>query len=696
MSLLTSILQSKKGFPRPNKDSLKKAEAETVVKLTTKTGPQSAISIISWADERSIHPKVETVLSKSTFDTQLRRSVHELLSGVRYTDADRFAPFFPSTSANYLRSRNEAGAVGAILSRPDLLKGLRRMGGYLHVDKVKEEKEERRENAPSEEIRVTSGIDAFTLAFRLLYSRILEAARHELPVVEPLGLAEPLKVRVITKGPPLLYFIMRQVWKKVHSALRRHRCFRLIGEPINSEYIWEMLGSRLKDDEVFVSGDYKDSTNNLHSWVSNVIGDEISKVIGLSSLEQTFFIDSLTGHLFLPEESDCKTDKQREDLSFTRKNPGERIPDSILDLMKFQKEGQLMGSITSFVVLCIANFTICRWAMEVDKGKPMTAKTLPLMINGDDCGFKTGSKGYQYWQKIAKFSGMEESVGKTYVSREFINMNSMNFIYYPTEPEPVMTTRLVAAALTQLPITEVIFRFNPFHQVSYINMGLVRGLKRSTVNGLNAQERDLMTIGTHYREAQRLAPPHMRWMVDLEFVKQNFRTLKASRLPWRIPEWLGGLGLTGPGSPSPSRLDRQIAARIVREWSRRRPIAMGRQSTPWQIWRLAQKSVPAGFSTFQGDLPGIEQYNHLISQKCVDLLFDSRYDLDDLLKEVDSETEKKRFLRHNERLWRPQGWLPPPLEESRLLFLPIRESAVPDPSFVASSSRPVVSTTVLD
>jgi hypothetical protein len=186
----------------------------------------------------------------------------------------------------------------------------------------------------------------------------------------------------------------------------------------------------------------------------------------------------------------------------------------------------------------------------------------------------------------------------------------------------------------------------------------------------------------------KLAPENLQWIVDLEFIKQNWRVLNSTRLPWRIPEWLGGLGLTGPGSREPSRVDRQIAHRILMNWKTERPIPINKANASWNIRRLAEKRMVEPYYTSRREFSGVEQWNALVGKKCIDLLFDSDVHLSDLLVETDPQEGMKRTLRHNERLWSPRQWMPEPIEMNRLEFFPYFDSALPDPYTLSRHSHP--------
>lgn len=57
----------------------------------------------------------------------------------------------------------------------------------------------------------------------------------------PVALAEPLKVRVITKGPSGPYYLCRYLQKAIHGQLRNMPGFELIGHPCSEDYLEKRL-----------------------------------------------------------------------------------------------------------------------------------------------------------------------------------------------------------------------------------------------------------------------------------------------------------------------------------------------------------------------------------------------------------------------------------------------------------------------
>lgn len=661
-SFLVSIKQSKKGMFRPDEDALRKGEYDTFRALTAAPQQTPMRSLVSWADEEHIHPKVETLLSRHTMQQQLRRTVREIFTE-KITWMDRVKPFCPSTSANYNRSRGRGGALGEILEHPELLKELRVPGGRLNIELIsKRDDEEKIIPEGEDEFLWTHEIQVddkdFMDAYSRFYVRTLKRATTEPVFAEPLGLSEALKVRVITKGPPLRQTALRPIWKFMHTTLRRHRTFRLIGDKLTELEVLNAMGYQLMEDEEFLSGDYKAATDNLKCWVSETLAEEIAACIGLGEAEKKLLIEGLTRHnLINPAYATWKVQRQdakRKKQCLQGCEPIEWAP---------QQNGQLMGSVVSFPLLCLANAAMCRWAIEIAENKPVLLKDSRMLINGDDVVIRSKKTLYNYWREITRFGGLEESIGKTYRSQDFLDINSTSFERVPRFEIEVKKNDGTTVKRQQC-----------WKRTKYVNMGLLLGFKRSQGRtGLDDQDDPINNIGTRCRTLIREAPTELQPSIMRIFIETHSKILKSMRLPWYIPEWLGGIGLPAGPWGGPSELDLRVGHKILLDWRKRQPSALGRTDLNWLIWSVAQKNLPG--PTFQEQKNRfVENFNDVVGMKVVDLLFDSNVDLEQLHPSIskDEEVRRKgrviRAIRHNEKLWKPQGALPEPLTEERLVF----------------------------
>lgn len=95
-----------------------------------------------------------------------------------------------------------------------------------------------------------------------------------------------------------------------------------------------------------------------------------------------------------------------------------------------------MGSIFSFVFLCIINFAVYRQSLEQRLGcrGEMKIEDCIVRVNGDDILFKADDELLSIWEKNIADVGFEKSVGKNYVSKNFAVINSTYFDLRTDEP----------------------------------------------------------------------------------------------------------------------------------------------------------------------------------------------------------------------------------------------------------------------
>jgi hypothetical protein len=298
---------------------------------------------MAWGD---IHPRneINTYLSRDSVRMQLRRTVIELFRGILYDDAARHKHIFPSIAASFADSRSKGGSFRSLRNfahASGLCLETKGEDGPT-ASRVLIREIENDERNVEEHIGLgkcfVADICDVELAAKELYESLIGHAMHEQPYVKAVGLAESLKVRVITKGAPYTSKILHPLQKFMWRVLKNHPTFFLVGSPVTARAVQDRLGKVLKDDQYYLSGDYSDATNQLAPWVTNCIAEAIADEIGLRPEERELLLRSLTGNIVVDE--------------------GEH---------KQQLWGQLMGSIVSFPILCIANAALCRWSLEVDR-----------------------------------------------------------------------------------------------------------------------------------------------------------------------------------------------------------------------------------------------------------------------------------------------------------------------------------------
>jgi len=145
-----------------------------------------------------------------------------------------------------------------------------------------------------------------------------------------------------------------------------------------------------KDGEVFVSGDYESASDNLRVEVADCIIDTLQSMS--TQVPSTVWA---AARAFLR----CRI--QYPDFS-----------------SPFESEGQLMGNLLCFPLLCLQNYIAFRWCLGPDK---------PVRINGDDIVFRSTVEEYERWADFVSSVGLVLSRGKTLVSRDYFSLNSSFF-----------------------------------------------------------------------------------------------------------------------------------------------------------------------------------------------------------------------------------------------------------------------------
>jgi hypothetical protein len=575
-SFILTINQAKMGLPRPTDDMVEKKQYETATFLTSE--PRSLPE-----DEILSTPLGPKLLCKEAVCEQLRRTTREIFYDKVFTKKNQNKPFTPSTNANYIRGRKDAGAVGTVVLDviPKVMTGRKEDVDLLKLRTIQMEGSSLIEEASVDEyspdifgIMRRESLEAVVYDDEALNAKwvevmdlILKMARVEVPLVEPVGLAEALKVRVISKGPPLLYTHFKPLQKFLHKTLRKLDVFQLIGTPVTSEIINRMFDTEVDCDVMFLNGDYKASTDNLRGWVSETIADELCKILNGNITEDNdgYFVDyellirSLTGHIFVMKDGSHRA----------------------------QRDGQLMGSITSFPFLCIANAALCRWAMEmsnsclyrvVNEHNPTMGCSrhykIPLLINGDDCTMQGKRSNLRtFWSKVTNYGGLTTSVGKTLFSlphKPIVVINSVTFDLIDGQ----------------------------WIERKYINMGIVMGKTRSSVSGVDKAIVHYHQLGALHRELYDSTPDDCWKEVSSLFISFHKETLKSvPNIPWYCPEYLGGPGLIPDGEVSDK--DLRLFSFLVRNINNKRfEISKPRADSAW----LFHKGVQEEFEEF-----GIEE-----------------------------------------------------------------------------------------
>jgi hypothetical protein len=206
-----------------------------------------------------------------------------------------------------------------------------------------------------------------------------------LPKCRTCAIPEPLKIRMITKGETETW-ALKPVQRAMFRALGKFEIFKLT----RGEHI-DLYQLDLKK-PFLVSGDYESATDNLHFDVTQIMIEELVKVLPKNMSER------------------IKKEGGRHIIEYPKETG---LPDLL------QTNGQLMGSLLSFPLLCIAN--ACTIGM-VQKAESL--HDIKALINGDDILFASHLRGIKSWKKVSNSMGLIPSIGKNYISGDWCTVNS--------------------------------------------------------------------------------------------------------------------------------------------------------------------------------------------------------------------------------------------------------------------------------
>lgn len=269
------------------------------------------------------------------------------------------------------------------------------------------------------------------------------------------GILEPLKVRVISKGESVPYYGSKELQKRLHTILRGMDCFRLIGRPLCPTDLIDCDNHRVETGEgehKWFSVDYSSATDCLSASLSEKI---LSYLIqDLPRRMQEIWLRVLAPHrceyppvkmnskadarefkaahpdLFGSDEdhnaSSCETcmsGKLGRVLCSLERESSEKfvtLPPTL------QKNGQLMGSILSFPILCLANLGLYLEVIR-DDPRPLSEKLRGVLVNGDDMLYVAPDSLWDRHVSLGERVGLVMTPGKAYKHTVFANANSTCF-----------------------------------------------------------------------------------------------------------------------------------------------------------------------------------------------------------------------------------------------------------------------------
>lgn len=310
------------------------------------------------------------------------------------------------------------------------------------------------------------------------------------------AILEPLKVRLITKGPAVDYFLAKSLQKSLFKYLRRRPQFELIGDPLRPDHLYRMiereasLVNKGMTFSHFVSGDYSAATDNLKSTFTK---------LGLENALQ-----NIRSHSKEP----YRTTLYEHDIHYPNK----------FGIPAFEQQtGQLMGSPLSFPFLCVCNLIAYKLSLEEYLGTEVEFHELPCLVNGDDILFRTNETHYDMWKWHVSQIGFDLSIGKNYIHEKVLTINSTCFQYIG----------------------------NKFIPVDFCNFGLLSGT--SKLGGSRGEKRE-KAVDLCDAYTRSVGGAVNKPLAHAKFLTRNREDIQKvthrGRYNLFLPRVLGGLGLT--------------------------------------------------------------------------------------------------------------------------------------------------------
>lgn len=394
-------------------------------------------------------------------------------------------------------------------------------------------------------------------------------------VAKVVALREPAKVRIITKMEGLSSFLSTPLQKALWNYLQQFPQFALTGRPLDESMLYDLLKSEREfpwsDPEYieqkgnfmlnqFVSGDYRSATDLLYLQYTLAVIEHVNSLLVDDDKELAkHHLAVLSPQLLV--------------------YPGKT---GIAPLL--QKNGQLMGCILSFPLLCIINlFTYVKSLPDPVKTQvlrgQLSMKKLPVRVNGDDILFRAILKQYQHWQRSAASVGFQLSQGKNFRHPTCFMVNStpitLKDFHLPHYTLAVRNgsygygrglTNLSWADVEEIPEEDMLLRDGFPEILGFLNIGLLLGADSKVDTRGN---RRLVPLNTWYNSS--VVPsmnPLRSHNLFLHYHADTLRRLtRFGRHTLNIfaHPMLGGLGFKVPTGVEPrfSEVQRTIAAKLL-------------------------------------------------------------------------------------------------------------------------------------
>jgi len=362
---------------------------------------------------------------------------------------------------------------------------------------------------------------------------------------------EPGKVRTVTAGEALPYWLSRSFQKDIHAYIRKIPQFSLCGQPLERWHLkfLDRLSSEYGcfqgftfDGErtVWVSGDYSGATDEIDIRLTRACHGLMMDRLCVSFSEQGLPAEQIAQYV-----SVLNACIEPHVVSYP-KNYVETVEGSDQDLSPCtQLNGQLMGSTLSFPILCIVNFCV-GWLAICPHVEDFTK--VPILVNGDDILFRCRESQYSVWCDHIKNAGFRRSIGKNFAHEDKIFINSQPWVARPRSD------------FAESKLCE-------FDYVPFFNTGLMHGqskvAKRAPVENEESSK---------FQPLYSLQPEAVEGALDLERAVRRFHTVNREHLSFasnggffshHAPREFYGLGMVPTKNATFTPFQTRVAKAVV-------------------------------------------------------------------------------------------------------------------------------------
>jgi hypothetical protein len=377
---------------------------------------------------------------------------------------------------------------------------------------------------------------------------------------------EPGKVRTVTAGEADAYSVATAFQQQMHGWLRTRPGFELIGAPVEKWFLQQLdrkasragchLGQNDGGEQTFwLSADFSAATDMINKKLTmlchNLIMEKVeeSSFVTYTKLKETDEADVGTIRCMMRATPlHCSSQVRRvldacidSHLVQYPGSPQFKEENGLEDVL--QKNGQLMGSPISFPILCLVNFVVAWHALWPE----LKYEDVPILVNGDDLLTRCTETKYRQWEQAIKNAGLVKSVGKNFLHRRYLYINSQPWRASGREDGG----------------TE--FEYCPFY-----NTGLMFGQSKVSKTRFNAAGRKHMPV-------YALQPEAVRGALNVDRAIHRFEQVHAEEIDnacgagWSagklhgrlfdpyLPVCFYGLGMTAPNGYQYGVRARQIA-----------------------------------------------------------------------------------------------------------------------------------------